>query len=272
MTLSQHLQFAMPRALFRHRDLLLQLVKREVEARYRGSVLGLLWSFAIPLLMLAVFTFVFSAVFQMRWGKETGDRAEFALMLFPGMVLHGLFAEVLGRAPGLIVSNPNYVKKIIFPLEILPAVAVGSALFQAVVGLLAVVAFQLFLRGSIPLTILWTPVVLAPFVVLLLGVAWLLSSLGVYLRDLAQLSGVVATILMFMSPVFYPIDALPVAWRGWVYASPLTLILEQTRGAMLLGRAPDPASLAAYAFACTLFAGLALYWFNRTRKGFADVL
>lgn len=272
MTPAEHLRAATPVAIFRHRALLLHLIVREIQARYRGSVLGVLWSFLTPLLMLGVFTFVFSTVFQSRWGQAGGDRVNFALMLFPGMVLHSLFADVVARGPTLIVTNANYVKRIIFPLDVLPVVAVGSALFQAAVGLAAVAGFQWILRGHVPITALWLPLVIAPYVLFLLGMAWMLSSLGVYLRDLTQLTGLLATVLMFLSPVFYPVDALPPKWQPWIHLSPLTLILEQTRAVLLLDETPAVLPLLSYALVAALFACSTLYWFQRTRKGFADVL
>jgi lipopolysaccharide transport system permease protein len=252
--------------------MLFELTQREIEARYRGSVLGILWSFVVPLLMLAIFTFVFSVVFKARWGQEVTDPSLFALMLFPGMVLHGLLVDVLTRSPTLVVANPNYVKRIVFPLEVLPLVAVGSALFQALVGLVAVALFKLILTGGIPATVLWLPFVVVPFVIFLAGLAWLLSSLGVYVRDLHQMTGVVSTALMFLSPVFYPVDALPQPWRPWIEFNPLTLVLEQTRAVLVFGRAPNLVALGGYSVLACAFAAASLYWFQRTRKGFADVV
>jgi lipopolysaccharide transport system permease protein len=270
--LSQHLRIAVPTGLIKHRELINQMVRREIEARYRGSVLGVLWSFATPLLMLGIFTFVFSVVFTAKWGQQASDPTQFALMLFPGMILHGFMVEILGRAPTLIVSNANFVKKIVFPLDVLPAVAVGSALFQALIGLAVVALFKLLLTGSLPPSALWLPAVIAPFVVFLAGLAWLLSSLGVYLRDLSQVTGVLGTALMFLSPVFYPIEALPPEWRPWVHFNPLTLIIEQTRAVLVLGESPDGFALLRYTVFALVFAGCAFYWFQRSRKGFADVL
>jgi lipopolysaccharide transport system permease protein len=267
-----HLRATIPSALVRNRQLLVQLVVREIASRYRGSALGTLWALLTPLLMLGVFTFVFTTAFQARWGTAVADRSNFALMLFPGLVLYGMFSEVLTRAPGLIVANPSYVRKIVFPLEILPAVAVGSALFQALVGFLVVLVFRVALTGSFPWTVIWLPVVLAPFVVVLLGIGWLLSALGVYLRDLAQVTGVLATVLMFLSPVFYPAEALPPEWRPLLQLSPLTEILDQTRRTLVAGTAPDPARLFVYAALAIAFAAASLYLFQRSRKGFADVL
>jgi lipopolysaccharide transport system permease protein len=263
---------ALPIAAFRHWGLFIELARREIELRYRGSMLGVIWSLIAPVLMLAVFTFVFSTVFEARWGLATGDRSYFALMLFPGMIVYGFFAEVMGRAPGVIVAQPNYVRKIVFPVAMLPTVAVASAGFQALIGLLVVVVFKLLLTGSVPPTALWLPLVLLPFVIFLLGIGWLLGSLGVYLRDIGQVTAVIATAFMFLSPVFYPVESLPLQWRAWTTFNPLTLIIEDTRKVLILGTSPDFGSLAVYFALAVAFATFALYWFQRSRKGFADVL
>jgi len=166
----------------RHRHLILQMVKREVAGRYRGSVLGLFWSFAHPVLMLGVHTFAFSVVFKARWGSEEETHSQFAVILFVGIVVHGLFAEIINRAPSLIISNINYVKKMIFPLEILPVVSLGSALFHSCISLVVLLFATLIITGSLHWTILLTPVVLLSFVILTLGFAWILASLGFFTR------------------------------------------------------------------------------------------
>jgi len=267
-----HLAIAWPLELIRQRGLFVELVRREVESRYRGSVLGVFWSFAAPILLLAVFTFVFSTVFEARWGRAVGDRSLFALMLFPGLILYSLFAEVLGRSPGVIVAQPNYVRKVVFPLEMLPAIAVVSASVHAVIGLGIVVLFKLIATGGVPVTTLWLPIIVIPYIVMLCGLAWLLAALGVYLRDIGQITSVVSTAIMFLSPVFYPIEALPVDWRPWTNLSPLTLVIEQARQVMIVGEAPDFTAIAVYAALAGAFAAAALYLFQRARKGFADVL
>lgn len=272
MRLVDHLAIAWPFELIRQRGLFVELVRREVESRYRGSVLGVFWSFAAPILLLGVFTFVFSTVFEARWGRAVGDRTLFALMLFPGLILYTLFAEVLGRSPGVIVAQPNYVRKIVFPLEMLPAIAVVSAGVHALIGLVIVVIFKLIATGSIPLTALWLPVIVVPYLVMLCGIAWLLSALGVYLRDIGQVTGVVSTAIMFLSPVFYPVEALPSDWQPWTNLSPLTLIIEQARQVLIVGESPDLAALGLYATLAAAFAAVALYLFQRARKGFGDVL
>jgi lipopolysaccharide transport system permease protein len=172
----------------------------------------------------------------------------------------------------VIVAQPNYVRKIVFPVAMLPTVAVASAGFQALIGLAVVVVFEMILTGSVPSTALWLPLILLPFVIFLFGIGWLLSSLGVYLRDIGQVTGVIATAFMFLSPVFYPVESLPPQWRGWTAFNPLTLIIEETRKVLILGTSPDFASLAAYWALAVVFAAFTLYWFQRSRKGFADVL
>lgn len=247
--------------------------RREVVGRYRGSVMGLAWSFLNPVLMLTVYTFVFSVVFKARWGAggEEG-KTEFAIILFVGMIVHGLFAECVNRAPGLILSNVNYVKKVVFPLEILPMVAMGSALFHTVVSLMVLLAAMLLLNGNMHWTCLLLPIILLPFVIAILGFAWLLASLGVFLRDVSQTIGMLTTIMMFLAPVFYPVSTLPEKYQTWLMINPLTFIIEQSREVLIWGRFPDWAGLAIYFIISFTIAWAGFWWFQKTRKGFADVL
>lgn len=260
------------RGLWRHRNLIRQMSTREVMSRYRGSTLGLLWSFFHPLVMLAIYTFIFSVVFQARWGRPIESHAEFALILFAGLVVYSLFAECVNRAPGLIVSNTNYVKKVIFPLEILPWVAMGSALFHATVSLGVLLLFQLALYHTIPWTVVTLPVILLPLILFTLGLCWFLASCGVFLRDVGQTVGLLTTALMFLSPVLYPVSALPESFRWYLLLNPLTFLIEQTRGVLLWGTLPNWAGLGMYAIGGLLVAWLGLLWFQNTRQGFADVL
>ena len=261
------------RSIVQNGRLILDLTRREVLGRYRGSVGGLVWSFIHPLLLLAVYTFVFSVVFQARWGGSTsGSRSEFAIVVFMGMIVHGLLAECINRAPMLIVSNANFVKRVIFPLEILPVVALGSALFHALASTVILLAVQFWLTGSLPIQTLWLPVVLLPLMILTLGLAWFLSAIGVYLRDIGQLTGLLTTVLMFLSPVFYPVSALPPDYRGWLNLSPLTFIIEQARAVAIEGRLPDLPGLVLYTIVAMLVFSFGFWWFQRSRSGFADVL
>lgn len=260
-------------SLWRNRQLIFQMTRREVVGRYKGSIMGLAWSFFNPILMLAVYTFVFSVVFRARWGGgDEESKAQFAVVLFVGMIIHGLFAEVLNRAPGLILSNPNYVKKVIFPLEILPVVSMGAALFHCIVSIVVLlIAFWLF-NGYLNITALLLPFVVLPLLVLTLGLAWMLASIGVFLRDVGHTIGIITTIMMFLAPVFYPTSALPAQFQPWLLVNPITLVVELTRDVMIWGRIPDWVALGLYTVIALLVCWLGFVWFQKTRKGFADVL
>lgn len=265
-----------PRAILHslreQRSLILDLAKREVAGRYRGSALGLLWSFFNPLLMLAVYTFVFSVVFKARWTGGSDSKTEFALVLFAGLMVFNLFAECINRAPSLVLGNANYVKKVVFPLEILPFVALASAAFHMLISLGVWLLFYLMFFGAPPLTVVLLPLVLLPLALLTLGVSWLLASLGVYLRDVTQIITVITTVLMFLSPIFYPVSSLPAAYRPFLRMNPLTLTIEQARDVMIWGIAPDWVVWIGYLFVTSMIAWLGFAWFQKTRKGFSDVL
>lgn len=236
--------------------------------------MGLAWSFFNPVFMLVVYTFVFSEIFKSRWGGMGGDdsKTQFAVLLFVGMIVLSLFSEVLNRAPGLILSNVNYVKKVVFPLELLPVVATGAALFHSLVSLaVLLLAFALF-NGYLHWTVVFIPVVLLPLVILTLGLAWMLAALGVFLRDVGQTIGIITTVLMFLSPVFYPMSAVPQDFRPFIMANPLTFIIEQARDVLIWGHLPNWAGLGAYTLAAIAIAWAGYAWFQKTRKGFADVL
>jgi len=264
---------ALIRSLLQHRQLILQMIKRDVIGRYQGSVMGLAWSFLNPIVMLAVYTFVFSVVFKSRWGVGGDEsKTQFALVLFVGMIVHGLFAEVLNRAPSVILSNVNYVKRVVFPLEILPVITMGAALFHSVISLLVLLGAFIVFNGYLHWTVIFMPLVLLPFIVLTLGIAWMLTSLGVFVRDIGQTIGIVVTVMMFLSPVFYPVTALPEEFRPFLMANPLTFIIEQSREVMIWGHLPDFTGVALYTIESCVVAWLGFAWFQKTRKGFADVL
>lgn len=247
--------------------------KREVLGRYRGSILGLAWSFFNPLLMLGVYTFFFSVVFKARWGagQEAGT-TDFAIVLFAGLIVHGLFSECINRAPALIIGNVSYVKKVVFPLEILPWIAMGSAIFHAGVSILVLLCLQWLITGSLHWTVVLFPIVLAPLVVFTIGVAWFLSAMGVFIRDIAQTTGMITSILLFVSPVFYPISMLPARIQTVIMLNPLTLIIEEFRKVLLVGELPSWPALAVYLGVSLAAASGGFWFFQRTRKGFADVL
>ena len=264
---------ALIESLWRNRHLIVQMTRREVVGRYKGSALGLAWSFLTPILMLAVYTFVFSVVFKARWGTDGDEsKTQFALVLFVGIIVDGLFAEVLNRAPGLILSNVNYVKKVVFPLDVLPVIAIGAALFHASISLIVLLVAFVILNGYLHWTAIFIPVVLLPLVILTLGVAWIFASLGVFLRDVGQTVGIITTVMLFLAPIFYPVTALPEEVRPLIMANPLTFIIEEARGVVILGRMPEWTGLGIYTLAATAVAWAGFAWFQKTRKGFADVL
>ncbi len=255
------------------RQLFWKLLRRDFAERYRGSYLGVLWSLLLPLLSLLVFTFFFGVIFQMRWaGRSEGSLTELALALFVGLALYNFLAECLTRAPGLVLAHPNYVKNVIFPLDMLPVVMVASALLTLILTLLVILLLQAMIGVGLSWKVLWLPATILPLTLFLLGLSAFLAALGVYIRDIQQLITPVTQLLMFLSPVFYPVSALPEAMRPWLQLNPLALAIEQTRGLILFDQSPDRLeyliSLAAGIVAMLLGA----WWFARTRKGFADVL
>lgn len=264
---------ALAKGLWRNRQLIVQMTKREVVGRYKGSVMGLAWSFFNPVFMLVVYTFMFSVVFKARWGVEGEDsKALFAVVLFVGTIVHGLFAEVLNRAPSLILSNVNYVKKVVFPIEILPVISMAAALFHSMISLCVLLITFVIFSGYLHWTTVFIPLVLLPFVILTLGFAWLLASLGVFLRDVGQVIGIVIMVMMFLAPVFYPVTAVPEQFRPFIMANPLTFIIEQAREVLIWGHAPNWLGLGIYTVAATVVAWAGYALFQKTRKGFADVL
>jgi lipopolysaccharide transport system permease protein len=264
---------ALARSLWRNRQLIAQMTRREVVGRYKGSFMGLAWSFFNPVFMLAVYTFVFSVVFKSRWGTGSEEsKTQFAVVLFVGMIVHGLFAEVLNRAPGLILSNVNYVKKVVFPVEILPVIATGAALFHSLISLGVLLAAFVLFNGYLHWTAVFIPLVLLPLIILTIGLAWILAATGVFLRDVSQTIGIITMVVMFLSPVFYPVSALPEIFRPWLMANPLTFIIEQAREVLIWGHLPNWAGLIVYTLAAAAVAWAGYVWFQKTRKGFADVL
>ncbi|KGS15394.1 MULTISPECIES: ABC transporter permease [Pseudomonas syringae group] len=259
-------------SLWTNRSLISQMTKREVIGRYRGSVMGLAWSFFNPVLMLAVYTFVFSEIFSARWvGVDTG-KGGFAILLFVGMIVHGLFAECANRAPSLVMSNSNYVKKVVFPLEILPVITLGSALFHSCISLIVLVIAQLLISHTLYWTALLFPLILVPLILGTLGISWFLASLGVYLRDVGHVITVLTTVLLFLSPVLYPVAALPEVYRPWLQMNPLTYIIEESRSVLLFGNLPHWDSLGIAIAVGAVIAVIGFWFFQKTRKGFADVI
>jgi lipopolysaccharide transport system permease protein len=266
-----------PREMFasfwRNRELIWQMTKREVIGRYRGSIVGLAWSFFNPVLLLCVYTFVFSVVFKARWGTGADEsKINFAIILFAGLIVHGIFAECINRAPGLVLGNINYVKKVVFPLEVLPWIAMGSALFHAAVSLSVLLVAQLATAHSLPWTVILFPLLLVPLTLGIMGIAWILTTLGVFIRDIQQSTPLITMLLLFLSPVFYSPAALPEKYRMLLYLNPLTFIIEETRKVLLWGQMLNWTGwVISTAISLGIaWAGFAL--FQKLRKGFADVV
>ena len=259
-------------AAWRQRDLFVQLVRREVVGRYRGSALGMLWAFVTPLLMLGVYTFVFVGIFQMRWaGAENGGGMAYGMRLFAGLIVFNLFAEVVSRAPGSILEQPNLVKRVVFPLELQAQVALTAALFHfAVSAALLLLATGLWLGWSASMLLL--PLAVLPLLPLLLGLAWLLSALGVFVRDLGQFIGLAVSLLLFLSPVFYGVERLPAAVQPWMAVNPLAWPIEHVRRAVFGGTAFDWPAWGLSLALGLLVAALGAWVFARLRGGFADVV
>lgn len=261
------------KSIYQNRILIKQFIIREVSERYKGSYLGILWSFITPLIMLTIYTFVFSVVFKSKWGTTGAEtsKLEFAMVLFAGLIVFNIFAEVVSKAPTLISSNPNYVKKVVFPLEILSIVSLGSALFHAMIswGILTLV---IIFTGNINWTIILLPIILIPFCLITLGISWFLASLGVYIKDVGQIISLIITGLMFLSPIFYSVSTIPEEFKFIYWLNPVTYIVEDARRVIIWGELPHWDWLGIGVIIGILVASLGYFWFKQTRKGFADVI
>lgn len=258
--------------LFKNRYLLKQLVKQDIRQKYQGSVLGMLWSFLVPVFMLVIYTFMFSQIFQAKWDIDTSDKYQFAMMLFCGLSAFNMVGEVMNRSTSLIVSNTNYVKKVIFPLEILPVVMTLSALFNCIISFLILFIVKLIIYHSISKTIYLFFPALIPLVVLTTGIGLLISAISVYLKDLSSLISVIVTILMYMSPVFFPLSSVPDSFRVVCGINPMTYIIENFRNVVLYGRNLDWGFFGISCVSAVCFYLLGKVVFMRTKEGFADVL
>lgn len=259
-------------SLWQQRGLLKSLAWRDIASRYKGSTIGLLWALITPLLMLAIYTAVFSGIFQARWGQDGGP-IEYAQQLFVGLTVHALAAECLNRSPALMLNNISYVKRVVFPLQLLPLVTLSSALFHFLISLAVLVVFYIVVNQTIPLIgLFYTPFILLPYIIWLLGISYLLAGLGVYFRDITQVMGIITMMLMFLSPVFYPASMLPPHLQGIFMLNPLTLIIEQLRAVLLDGGSPDWGLLGLYSIGALLMLFVGIWAFKKMRGGFADVL
>jgi len=255
----------------RHSDLILQFAKRELTGRYRGSALGFLWSLLTPAVMIAIYTFIFAGIFRARFGAH-GSPWDYALYLFCGLLPWSAFQESLQISSTTIIAHTNLVKRVVFPLETLPAshslAAIANQLFGTIVLLTAVT----MIRREIHLTLLWLPVLLALQFAMMLGASWFVAALGVFVRDTAQVVTLALTAWMFLTPIIYPASVVPERYRALVNLNPLTALVESYRRVMIEGAMPDVSGLLFFAaFAALSFFG-GYFWFAKARRNFADIV
>lgn len=256
-----------------HSSLMRQIVRRNIISRYQGSMLGILWSVVQPLMMLFVYTFVFSVVFRLRWGGLGGATpGTFAVVMFCGIAILNIFSESMVACTGSIVSCPNYVKKVVFPLEVIPLAQVISSFILGGLWLLMLLAGILLVQKTLYWTALLLPAVLLPFFFFTCGLSFFVASLGVYVRDALQGITIIVQVLFFMTPIFYPIEAVPDKYRIYLQLNPLSFFVEEVRKVLIWGKLPDWGTWALFMIISLVIAQLGLAWFMKTKKGFADVI
>jgi len=258
--------------LKKNKNIITQFVKRETISRYKGSYLGFMWTILTPLFMLLVYTFVFSEIFKAKWGTGSSNKLEFAVIIFCGLTTFNLFGEVLSRSPFLILSNSNYVKKVVFPLEVFSIVSVGTALVTATINFSLVIIFAGFIFKTLHWTILLLPIMILPLLVFTLGISWLFSSLGVFLRDIGQIITIVVQALSLLSPIFYSVEVIPSQFKWFYNLNPLTYYIENIRGIMLWGKLPSLGEFATEIIISLVVCIIGLVIFRKTKHAFADVL
>ncbi|MDX2198875.1 MAG: ABC transporter permease [Phycisphaerae bacterium] len=261
-------------AVWRARDLIWQLTARELSQRYRGTSLGLFWSLLSPLITLAIYTFVFGSILKLKYDiSHTGTQSEYALALFGGLIVYSVFQSVVGASPTLVLQNPSYVKRVVFPLEALPVVHLLAALAQFAISLAVLLVGCLLVFGKLSAGLFWTPLVLLPLAMLTLGVSWFLASVCVYARDLTQLVGVALSLLMLLTPIFYPLSNVPKEFQAaYLFCNPLAILVENSRRVLLYGLAPDWLPMLLVTVVSWIVMQLGFAWFMKTKRGFADVL
>ena len=255
-----------------HAGLIRQFTVREIQTRYRQSWLGMFWAVLTPLLMLGVYTLVFRHIFKVRWGGADETNLAFALRLFAALAVFNFFSECISRAPRLILEHPHLVKKVVFPLEILPWISTLGALVHLGIAALVLMGFTLVSTGGLPWSALALPLVWLPLLPLCVGLGWFLAAIGTFVRDVGQVIGLAMSLLLFLSPVFFPVEALPAKIKSWMFLNPLALTMTQTRQVLLAGHWPDWLALGLQLAGCVLLAVAGAAFFRATRKGFADVV
>ncbi|MBA2943248.1 ABC transporter permease [Paenibacillus sp. CGMCC 1.16610] len=264
--------FSIFSTLWAHYELIKQFTKREIASRYKGSLLGIVWSLITPIIMLFIYTFVFSEIFKSRWTVDNDNKLQFALIVYCGLIIFNIFAEVTTRAPSLILNNPNYVKKVIFPLEILPVVSMLSALFQGSISYIILIIGILINQGTISISLILLPILIIPFLLFLVGITWILAAFGVYFRDIGQIIGLAIQGIMLLTPIFYPISVVPDKYLMIYHLNPLVYIVEDTRKVLIWGQFPSWYSLSLSFLIGFVFFVIGYNFFKRTKGGFSDVI
>jgi lipopolysaccharide transport system permease protein len=259
-------------ALGKHRNLTRELAKRDILGRYRGANFGLMWSLMAPLMLLAIYTIAFGEILGSRWNQASGDSAAFGMVLFLGIMVHGFFAECFARSPRLMLENTNYVKRVVFPLHVLPWSVVLSALFHLGMNLVVFCVLNLLVFSSFSPYVLLAPLVVAPLVLMTVATCWFVAALGVYVRDISQAVPVVVTALLFLSSAIVPVDVLPERYRLVFELNPLTFFIDQVREVALWGRLPDWSGIAVRAVVGLVLLYVSYGWFRVSSRGFADVI
>lgn len=260
-------------SLLQHRRLVGRLVGRELASRFKGSLLGTAWYVLLPLILVLVYTFVFGVVFQTRWPQQIdGSGAVVALYLFSGMLIFTIFAEVVSRSPTLIMENVAYVKKVVFPLEVLPWIIVISSVATFFMSMIVFLCLYVMLIGLPPATTLLLPILLVPYVLIIIGISWFLASISVFLRDMRHAIGSIVTIIMFTGPVFYPVSAIPERYRWMMYFNPVTIPVEMSKDLLFARAVPAIGPWLTYLAVSVVIASLGYKWFMKTKKAFADVI
>lgn len=262
----------MIKTIYNNNYLLRQLIKKDIEEKYKGSILGMLWSIIVPILMLCIYTFIFSEVFQAKWDIDTTNKYQFALVLFCGLSAFNLVSEVMNRSTTLIASNVNYVKKVIFPLELFPVVITFSALFNCVISYLILIVAIYILNGMISPTLFLIIPAFIPLIILTIGLGLFISALSVYLKDVSNAIAVIVTMLMYLSPVFFPLSSVPDDFRGMCEVNPMTYIIENFRNVVLYGEKLNLKFFVISSLFAVVIYAIGYLTFMRTKEGFADVL
>lgn len=263
----------MLKSLWGHRDLIWKFAIRDVQSRYRGSYLGIVWSLITPLVTLVVYGTVFSTIFKSRWpGAMQGGFLDFTLILFCGLIVFNLFGECVSRAPSVIIQNPSYVKKVTFPLEILPVSILASSLFNSLICLILLLLGLLLSTGKLYWTLIFLPLAYLPLLFLTLGASWLLASLGVFIRDIGNFVAVILQLLFFLTPIFYPTSMVPMKLQIVLKLNPLSEIIEEFRGVILWGQVPDWPQWGVLLIGSGVVAVAGYVWFMKSKGAFADVV